>query len=106
MAKYTVEATISSPPTRVGVTINKTTVLTMKRDADENWAGRKTAVSLPDSFDATLGAVGTTSAQFSVKIKVIDANGNQAADFKHDYTLNPSGIQIIHVSIQLTKTQA
>jgi hypothetical protein len=63
-------------------------------------------VSLPDSFDATVGAVGTTNAPFSVEIKVTDAAGNQAADFKHNYNLNPSGIQIIHIPIQLAKAKA
>ena len=103
MAKYTVEATITSAPTRVGVTINKTTVLAMQCDENENWAGSKTGVTLPVSFDATVAAVGVTKAPFSVEIKVTDAEGNQAADSKKDYTLTNSGILIGHIPVSLTK---
>ena len=101
MGPYTVEATITSPPTRVGVTINKTTVLKMHRDQDENWAGSAKNVALPDSFDAVVAAVGVTAVPFSVEIKVTDTAGDQAADFKKDLTLSASGILIVHLPIQL-----
>jgi hypothetical protein len=101
MGTYTIEATITSPPTRVGGTINKTTVLKMHRDEDENWSGSAKNVTLPDSFDAVVAAVGVTSVPFSVEIKVTDAEGNQTADLKKDLTLSASGILIVHLPIQL-----
>jgi hypothetical protein len=101
MTKFTVETAISSPPTRVGVTINKTTVLKMQRNEDENWTGSKSGLTLPDSFDATIAAVGVTKTPFSIEIKVTDDEGNQAACLKKALTLSNSGILIVHLPVQL-----
>lgn len=103
MASFTVKATISSPPTRVGLTLNKTIVLTMRRDEDGNWAGSVSNVALPNSFDAVLAAVGETEDPFSVEIKVADNAGHQAADVKDNLTLSASGILITHLPVQLKK---
>ena len=99
MATFDVQATISSPPTRVAVTINKTTVLKMTRDGDENWVGSKSNLNLPSPFDATVAAVGTSGAPFTIEIQVNDTNGKQVADKKQNAKLSASGIQIVHIQV-------
>jgi hypothetical protein len=103
MANFTVAATISSPPTRVGVTINKSVVLSMQRDGDENWAGKKSGVILPNSFETVVAAVGVTKVPFTAEIRVTDDDGAQVADVKRNLALSASGILIAHIPIQLVK---
>lgn len=100
MTKFTVEASVTSPPTNVALTINKTKIK-MQRDGDGAWAGKGDAIELPDSFGFAFAAVGLPNAKWTLEITVSNPDGTEVAGFTHTDKIPSNMLSSFHDTITL-----
>jgi len=100
MATFTVEASVTSPPTNVSLTVNKIKIK-MQRDGDGAWAGKSNAIELPDSFGFAFAAVGLPNAKWRLEITVSKPDGTQVADFMHSDKIPSNMLSSFHDTITL-----
>lgn len=100
MAKFTVEASVTSPPTNVSLTVNKTKIK-MQRSGDGAWAGKGDSVELPDSFGFAFAAVGLPNAKWTLGITVSKPDGTEVADFTHTDKIPSNMLSSFHDTITL-----
>jgi hypothetical protein len=102
MAKFTLEASVSSPPSNVSLTVNQVDIK-MKRDDTGAWAGKNGSIELPDSFGFAFAAVGLPNAKWTLEIVISSQDDTQVADFKHDGKIPSNMLSSFHDTITLKK---
>jgi hypothetical protein len=100
MATFTLESSVTSPPTNVSLTVNQVKI-TMERDGTGAWAGKSSSIEVLDSFGFAFAAVGPPNAKWTLKITVSKPDGTHVADFKHDDTIPANMLSLFHDTITL-----
>jgi hypothetical protein len=100
MATFTIEASVTSPPTNVSLTINKTKIK-MARDGAGAWAGKGDSIELPESFGFAFAAVGLPNAKWTLAITVSKADGTEVAGFTHSDKIPSNMLSSFHDTITL-----
>jgi hypothetical protein len=103
VAKFVLEASVTSPPTNISLTVNQVKIK-MKRDDAGAWAGKNDSIELPSSFGFAFAAVGTPNAKWTLEITVSTPDGTQVADFTHADKIPSNMLSSFHDTITLKET--
>lgn len=103
MAKYSVAASVTSPPTNVQLVLNNGQI-SLAHDETGVWMWKGT-LDLPDSFTLAFGAVGIASAPWTLEIKIttLPPESKPVKDYKREDKIPDNLLSVFHDTVSLKK---